>query len=384
MAHRISRFSFLAALLTIAAFANRASGQNGFDAVANFSTNANPNGVWSYGWAASLGAPFQLVTTAYSVTGAGAAAFGWRNGLLQPNSCMISKDFTGFFTASTAAWYPDTLLLDPQIHAIMARFTAPSNANYQVSGFFRIQDTGTHAHDLTILANGNTTNFYVFTSGGSYTTQYPFKILTTLTQGETLDFIVSAHNNDYAFLSTGLACTLTSVTPPVVAILTPSTGGSEWACTPFTVTARASSSAASLTNLVLLLDGTNKLREVMYSTNTAVTSITAGVTLKTDALGQHLFTAKAADVFGAVTISNITVNIVAPPLHVLVADAFVTNSQCLLCMSGQVGHAYSILATTNFQYWTNIGIMQNVNGLLEFPDPDTTNYARRFYRALQQ
>ena len=34
-----------------------------YDAAADFSTNTNPNGVWSYGWSTNLGSSLQLYTT---------------------------------------------------------------------------------------------------------------------------------------------------------------------------------------------------------------------------------------------------------------------------------------------------------------------------------
>ena len=189
-------------------------------------------------------------------------------------------------------------------------------------------------------------------------------------------------NEIAAIFAAGSAGKCTPV--PDVKIIAPANNASQWACTPFTITASATSSIPSIIDLVLLLDGTNRLQEITYSSNSPATEITAQVTFKTDILGSHSLTARAANDFGGVSASSNIVNVVAPPLHVLVADAFITNSQCLLCMSGQVGHAYSILASTNFEAWTNIGTMQNVGGLLEFPDPRTTNFPYRFYRAQQQ
>ena len=54
-------------------------------------------------------------------------AVGWNNGLSLPDTCMIDKDFANYFTSGTVLFYPDTLHMDPQSYAVMARFTAPSN-----------------------------------------------------------------------------------------------------------------------------------------------------------------------------------------------------------------------------------------------------------------
>jgi hypothetical protein len=174
--------------------------------VADFSTNANPNGVWSYGWATAPGEPFQLASTPFSQAGF-PSAVGWDNGLQWPDFCWIAKDFASFDLIGTIAYYPDTLHMDPQSYAVMARFTAPGNGIYSVSGLFRLEDTDTNPHDLIILVNGNTTNFYIFTSGGTYNSEYPFNFSTALTQDETLDFVV-AYNGDFNNLGTGLKVTI--------------------------------------------------------------------------------------------------------------------------------------------------------------------------------
>jgi hypothetical protein len=131
---------------------------HGFDLVADFSTNANPNGVWSYGWSTSVGGQFQLLTN--SVSFLSGLDVGWWDEMGVPESVTLDKDFsTNSLQSGTVIFDPDTLHMDPESYAVMSRFTAPSNGSYQVSGFFRLQDTGAQAHALIILANGNTTNY---------------------------------------------------------------------------------------------------------------------------------------------------------------------------------------------------------------------------------
>jgi hypothetical protein len=105
---------------------------------------------------------------------------------------------------------------------------------------------------------------------------------------------------------------------------------------------------------------------------------------KTNVVGTYTFIAKATDSQGLSAVSApVTINLVPPPLLYLVAG-LTADRQCQLCMSGRVGNAYDILASTNFVSWTNLGPMQSTGGLLQFSDPSTTNLPRRFYRALQQ
>ena len=68
----------------------------------------------------------------------------------------MDKDYTGAsFQSGTVVYDPDTLHMDPQSYAAIVRFTAPNAGDYQVAGLFRMQDTGTHAHDLTIVQRNN-------------------------------------------------------------------------------------------------------------------------------------------------------------------------------------------------------------------------------------
>ncbi len=182
----------------------------GFDVVADFSTNANPNGVWSYGWSSNAGGAFQSLSSPMAYDTGRAA--GWSNAAPFPNAVVVAKYFgsnSDFF--GTAAHFPDTLRMDPQSDAAIVRFTAPSNGSYQITGLFRISDSDSQAHDLTILTNGSTL-YHVLTTGASLYTQYPFGFSFPMDHGQTLDFIVSCHNGAYSFLSTGLKVSITPAT----------------------------------------------------------------------------------------------------------------------------------------------------------------------------
>ena len=209
---RLSATNSFTVIVTHLAFTN-------FDAVRDFSTNANPNGVWSYGWSTGLGAPFKLLTTLAIFNPQDA---GWWSGLPEPNSIFIDKNFSTAPVLLSGGngdivFDPDTLHMDPEGDAVVTRFTAPYTTLYAVTGFFRIQDTVTHAHYVSVILNGTNTTFQAFTSGDPYATQYPFTFTTNLTQGDTVDFIVSCNNGDFSYLGTGLAATLTITNSPTAA-----------------------------------------------------------------------------------------------------------------------------------------------------------------------
>ncbi|MDB6068786.1 MAG: hypothetical protein JWR26_4994 [Pedosphaera sp.] len=373
-------------VLTLIMMMTAASGVTAqtFDPAAEFSATNNPNGNWSYGYSTTLGGPLIRHTNHTQFNGIDA----WNTDFLDGDPLVGHNPTAHSITYGSVTVGPGQLWLHPgpSNQRAVLRFAVTNGGHYLVQGNFFGEDfVGPTSTDVHVLVD-SVSMFDGLVHGYGSSSVTSFTVRGTVVAGDFIDFAVGyGANNSFYFDSTGLSCTLTIIPPPIVGILTSANVASQWACTPFVVTATATSAGPVLTNLVVFLDGTKKLSEVIYSQNAPVSAATAQVTLKTDALGLHSLTAIATDVFGAVTVSsNLTVNVVAPPLHLLVADAFITNNQCLLCMSGQVGHAYSILASTNLQNWTNIGTMQNVNGLLEFPDPATTNFQYRFYRAQQQ
>ncbi len=135
-------------------YATNGGGQAVYDALADFSTNANPAGVWSYGWSTDAGGHFQFMTNSFGFSSQ--ADLGWWNGLSLPNSAVIDKDFSGSsFQQGTVVLDTDTLHVDPENEAAIVRFTAPNSGTFQVSGLFRLQDTGTHPHNFTITTGNN-------------------------------------------------------------------------------------------------------------------------------------------------------------------------------------------------------------------------------------
>jgi len=54
-------------------------------------------------------------------------------------------------------------------------------------------------------------------------------------------------------------------------------------------------------------------------------------------------------------------------------------------LTGELGN-YAVQAATNLisTNWTNIAILANTNGAVNFVDPDSINYSHRFYRAMSE
>ena len=94
-------------------------------------------------------------------------------------------------------------------------------------------------------------------------------------------------------------------------------------------------------------------------------------------------TARAYDDKGALRDTNITINFYTLPLHVLNVVGFATNSGFKICMLGQSGKDYTVLANTNLATtnWLIIGAMESTNGTWRFVDTNTALFNRRFYRA---
>jgi len=168
--------------------------------------------------------------------------------------------------------------------------------------------------------------------------------------------------------------------PPGVSIVSPPDNTSIWACTPLRLAATASAASGSITRMEFFLgttNGTNFAKENFFAT-----PVTAYASWWIDAVGvTNTFVVRATDDSGRQTVSSpISVITTSPPLLYLLDG--ITNNQCELCMSGVVGRAYSVLATTNFTTWTNIGNMRGAKtGFLTFVDPAFTNLPYRFYRA---
>lgn len=171
--------------------------------------------------------------------------------------------------------------------------------------------------------------------------------------------------------------------PPTVSIVAPANNSTLWACTPVRLTATATAPSGWITSIDFFLDSTNGVR--FASKAFATTPATALAAWWIDAVGvTDTFVARATDNNGAQTVSApVSVTTTSPPLFYMLDG--ITNNQCEVCMSAPVGHAYSILATTNFLTWTNLGSMNGTNiGFLTFVDPAFTNLPYRFYRAQVQ
>jgi hypothetical protein len=89
----------------------------------------------------------------------------------------------------------------------------------------------------------------------------------------------------------------------------------------------------------------------------------------------------ALDGFNAAT-GNVTMTVSMPTNFALGNPFRATNNLFHLTVLGSPGQVLRIDGTTNFTTWVPITTVSNVTGTLDVIDPDSTNYATRFYRAV--
>jgi hypothetical protein len=146
------------------------------------------------------------------------------------------------------------------------------------------------------------------------------------------------------------------------------------ACHTFLLRGRATDPDGTVTNLDLLL-GTNLLASFRGGAGQ--------VTVSHDFPGVLTLTGRATDNEGAIGSTNLAITVVTLPGRVLDPIGFQTNHAFKLCLAGEAGTNYTLLASTNLSQtnWIPLGVMEQTNGIWRFLDASATNQPVRFYRA---
>ncbi|MEI7732097.1 MAG: immunoglobulin domain-containing protein, partial [Verrucomicrobiota bacterium] len=173
-----------------------------YDLSADYSTNANPNGVWAYGWKETTTGAFSNHTF-FRITFNEAGGQDWVWARYSNDQSFIMRNgssFDGSAGGGQARWAPGQMIIGPG-HPLHndnyggVRFTVPNNAQ------------GTHlvqvrVDDLYVGALSGDTDFHVVRSGvelvgvnipasaTTFTNGFGYTNQTILMAGETLDFLV--------------------------------------------------------------------------------------------------------------------------------------------------------------------------------------------------
>jgi hypothetical protein len=183
-----------------------------YDAVADFSIAANPNGQWSYLY--DNGSGPQLLTHAvanYGATGVDA----WVNGLSGPQAAGTMKNTTASTVtiSGTVLLPPNLLNMDPVNNkSNITRWTAPSAGTWSISGLFQGVDIFEKSHTVELLEN-STTLLLAPATISSYGQTVNFSAEVSLAKGDTLDFIVNGATV-FTDLGTGMSATIQSSSVP--------------------------------------------------------------------------------------------------------------------------------------------------------------------------
>jgi hypothetical protein len=198
------------------------------DAVQDFSNSANPNGPWSFGWAAVLGGAFNLYTN-HNVNHFVSGLDDWWLGSCGDVSPAVTHNTTGSpVDSGTVTIPPDVLNLHPGCAGqySIVRWTAPAAGPYQIQGRFQGNDHNPTTTDVHIRLNSSTTLFDNEVSTYGIGTAIPFSLARQLNAGDTIDFTVGyGTDGRFDYDSTGLAATIT----PIPCVVPPSGMVSWWA-----------------------------------------------------------------------------------------------------------------------------------------------------------
>ena len=184
------------------------------DVAADFSRTNNPNGVWSYGWAVTLGSPFILSSS----PGARERIDAWRGNLAPDGNPAAYHNGTRdvIVVATSARYEPGQFGLHPGPNGEYAivRYVAPITGEASIKSMFVSQDLFETTTDVHVLFNGAFV-FDDFVEGVAGSSHVSFARRFSLRQGDTIDFAVGFGRNGTFFNdSTGLAATVTPVPEP--------------------------------------------------------------------------------------------------------------------------------------------------------------------------
>jgi hypothetical protein len=181
-----------------------------YDVAADFSTNANPNGVWSYGYATTLGGSLILYTNnSYST----ASVIGWWQDIYlgapglfynTTDHATTAGDGTPNLAPHQACFHPG-----PNNEYCIYRFTAPAAGNYQLQAAFVGADIVGTSSDVHVLVNDSPI-FDGLVNGFGPGTGPSFNTNLMLQANDRVDFAVGYGGNNFFYDSTGIQATLTS------------------------------------------------------------------------------------------------------------------------------------------------------------------------------
>jgi hypothetical protein len=187
-----------------------------YDLAADFSTAANPNGVWSYGYEDTLGGAFHLYPNVVAPAGfpgwgdtsvPGFSTYSVPSDFHNPTGAPVTGG-TITLAAGQAAFHPGEA---DQIS--LYRFTAPASGTYALSASFAGGDnSGNTRTTVTILKD----NIPVYT--GNVLGDGPGSVISTaqtltLGAGDTVDFGVGQYLGQFFYDTTTISAQLSSVAP---------------------------------------------------------------------------------------------------------------------------------------------------------------------------
>jgi hypothetical protein len=207
---------YISALAIFIGPANRAFAGTIYDAVSDFSITANPNGVWSYGWSATLGGPLNLYTNTDSTCYTGISAWSLytcTTFLPAPQILHNNTDHVIHLAVFPQIAVPPTNLL---LHPVAAgeyrvlQWTAPNAGIFKIRALYQGLDAaGPTTTDVHVLVQSAKTQITTSLLGGQIQS-YELPMTATfpavkLSAGDTVSFAVGfGADGNYNFDSTGL------------------------------------------------------------------------------------------------------------------------------------------------------------------------------------
>ena len=185
-----------------------------YDAAAQFSARANPNGTWSYGWSETRDSGFKLDTHTLTFDGLDAwaseccGASGGSTGL----PSVFHNGTSTTITTASATILAGEIDFHPGPHGqnAVVRWTAPAKGNYSVKVTFSGLDfIGPTTTDVAVLHNGGQLYASNINGYGSSSDE-SFTATVSIAEGDTIDFTVGyGTNGTNTYDSTGLVAVIT-------------------------------------------------------------------------------------------------------------------------------------------------------------------------------